>query len=200
MLNVAGFVPCSTVDWPSKIVGIYFTQGCNLNCAYCHNKHLLDPNVQGIDINKHTDWLIANRKEKLDGIIFSGGEPLIQHKKLIPILNKLKPHFKLGIHTNGTQPKSLKEVLDKLDWVGLDFKEYSKSYLPKFKESLEYLISSKKEFEVRTTVDNTLKEQALDFMECFLLEHDIKTWYLQQIKNRAEINYKSDKIRIIIRN
>ena len=37
VLQIAGIVPMSTVDWPGSFVASVFTQGCPHHCPGCHN-------------------------------------------------------------------------------------------------------------------------------------------------------------------
>ncbi|MDR0950869.1 MAG: 4Fe-4S cluster-binding domain-containing protein, partial [Candidatus Ancillula sp.] len=78
VLNIAGWSKMSTVDWPGEVVTTIFLQGCPFRCNYCHNFEILDPSIKGevnwVDVLEH----LRNRIGFLDGIVFSGGEPLMQ--------------------------------------------------------------------------------------------------------------------------
>ena len=41
VIDITGFQKCSLVDWDGHICAVVFTQGCNLNCWYCHNRRLI---------------------------------------------------------------------------------------------------------------------------------------------------------------
>ena len=36
-MNIGGFLPFTTIDFPGKLSAVIFTQGCPLRCQYCHN-------------------------------------------------------------------------------------------------------------------------------------------------------------------
>ena len=173
-LRIGGFVPFTLVDYPEHISAVIFCQGCCWNCPYCHNKGLIDLH----NISENTpiwDDIIAflkRRKGLLDAVVFSGGEPLLQSYLLSAVQEVKNLGFAAVLHTNGHAPNLLSKIVPYLDWVGLDIKapfaEYYKaicsdsSLIDKFKnlnfgekvkESLEILLSSKIDFECRTTLD-----------------------------------------------
>lgn len=87
-LRISGIVNDSIVDGPGLRFAI-FTQGCPHNCPGCHNPqtHSLKGGKK-ISINK----LYKKIKENglLGGVTFSGGEPFLQAKTLLPLAKKLK--------------------------------------------------------------------------------------------------------------
>ena len=77
-MNVAGLVPFTTIDFPDKLAAVVFFQGCPLKCPFCHN-----PDLQPFDTNGKMTWqevltFLNERKKRLDGVVLSGGEPLMQ--------------------------------------------------------------------------------------------------------------------------
>ena len=77
-LRVGGITPLTTIDFPGKLAAVVFCQGCPWRCGYCHNPGLLDATQPG-----PLDWddvlaLLRQRHGLLDGVVFSGGEPLAQ--------------------------------------------------------------------------------------------------------------------------
>lgn len=91
--RIAGIVNDSIVDGPGIRCTIFF-QGCTHNCEECHNKHTHDLNggyvVDNIDILKKVE-----ENPLLDGITFSGGEPLLQIESCIEIAKEVK---KMGLN------------------------------------------------------------------------------------------------------
>ncbi|MDR1448334.1 MAG: anaerobic ribonucleoside-triphosphate reductase activating protein [Candidatus Ancillula sp.] len=135
-LNIAGWTKLSTVDWPGNIVTSIFLQGCPWRCSYCHNYQILDPKVQGqIQFEDILEFL-RNRVGLLDGVIFSGGEALMQAGENGALLNSIKEilaignsaksvnavGYKIGLHTAGAYPSNLRRVLEYIDWIGFDIK------------------------------------------------------------------------------
>lgn len=77
-LQLAGLVPFSSVDWPGKLVASVFAQGCPFRCPYCHNHEILDPRVPGVVEWSEVTDLLKRRGGLLDGVVFSGGEAMMQ--------------------------------------------------------------------------------------------------------------------------
>lgn len=94
--------------------------GCNLLCDYCdteYNKGELYSVSQLIDELRKYDL------DNIHSISLTGGEPLLQYEFLrdfLPELKKMGP--KVYLETNGTLTKSLKNVIEYIDIVSMDFK------------------------------------------------------------------------------
>lgn len=132
-LNIAGLVPFSTVDWPGKLVAALFLQGCPWRCPYCHNRGILDPRAEGCVSWKQVLDLLASRVGLLDGVVFSGGEALMQASAgaLPDALRQVQERgFLTGLHAGGAYPHALDELLSAglLNWVGLDVKALPGDY------------------------------------------------------------------------
>lgn len=132
-LNIAGFVPFSTVDWPGKLVAVVFLQGCPWRCPYCHNSAILDPQVKGPVLWSQVLELLDQRRGLLDAVVFSGGEALMQEGSgaLDAALREVRSRgFLTGLHAGGAYPKALNRLLNEglLDWVGLDIKALPEDY------------------------------------------------------------------------
>ena len=160
-VEIGGVLPFTTVDYPGKLAAVLFLKGCPLRCAYCSNPHLLEPGAAPYDEDKVLNWL-AERLGKLEAVVFSGGEALMQEGAAGYVRRVKELGFLTGLHTNGFYPNKLKSTLGTLDWVGLDFKATkdtyekltkSKTAYEKMMESLDALLISGKDFEVRTTAD-----------------------------------------------
>ena len=155
----------SIVDFPNVISAVVFMQGCPWRCPFCYNTELQKP-AKDSNINwpKFLDFL-AKRKGILEGVVFSGGEPLMQLEGLLSAIDDVKNiGYKVGLHTGGYAPENLFMVINKLDWVGLDIKAplnaeaYKKatgrfSDFQKIIESVKVLKNSGVHFECRTTCD-----------------------------------------------
>ena len=90
MLRVAGIVRESIVDGDG-IRYVIFTQGCKHKCEGCHNPETWNFNG-GNEANKEEiiDDMLKN--PLLDGITFSGGDPLFQASELVDIAIAAKEH------------------------------------------------------------------------------------------------------------
>ena len=162
MSAVAGLVPFTSIDYPNHLAAVVFFKGCPLKCPFCHNPDLQTAGGSGaISWNAVLDFL-KNRKGRLDGVVLSGGEPLMQPDVLNCIQQINDLGFKVGIHTSGVYPEKLREVLPLIDWVGLDVKAPWDKYdvlcgrpnmASKVQESLKILLDARISFEARTTCD-----------------------------------------------
>jgi len=166
-MNVAGFQKLTTSDFPGVIAAIIFTQGCNFKCPYCHNSELITPfsivNKNTITKEEIFSYL-EKRKKLLDGVVISGGEPLIQKDVDVFIREIKNMGYKIKLDTNGTNPKTLKSLIasNLIDYVAMDIKNDFENYnhtigtlnitLDNIKDSINILKQSNIDYEFRTTI------------------------------------------------
>ncbi|MFG2622807.1 anaerobic ribonucleoside-triphosphate reductase activating protein [Streptomyces sp. NPDC048507] len=130
MIRIGGWSRLSTCDWPGRLVTTVFCQGCPWRCGYCHNPGLLDPRaaapVPWAEVAAH----LARRRGLLDGIVFSGGEPLLQARLADAARSARDLGHEVGLHTGGAHPRRFAELLSAglLDWVGFDVKAHPDGY------------------------------------------------------------------------
>lgn len=164
-LRVGGVTRLSTVDWPDQLVATVFCQGCGWDCAYCHN-----PGLRPAQGDAPLSWpaifeFLEHRRGLLDGVVFSGGDPLVQPALAEAITAVKALGFKIGLHTGGLMPARFREVLPMLDWVGFDVKAPFDKYEATTGvarsgeaalESLHALLASGVAYEIRTTLHPAL--------------------------------------------
>jgi len=122
MLEVAGFTPLSTTDWPDKLVAVVFVQGCPWRCHYCHNAGLQPRSGAPRGAWAQALEVLRRRQGLLDGVVFSGGEPTLD-PALPQAMSAVRAlGFQVGLHTAGIYPDRLQAVLPLVDWVGFDLK------------------------------------------------------------------------------
>lgn len=165
---IGGIQKMTLIDYPAKVAAIVFTIGCNFRCRFCYNTRLVEPKFfkkNEIISEKEIFDFLKTRVGKLDAVVITGGEPTLQ-KDLILFVKKIKKMgFLVKLDTNGTDPKTLKKLLDQklLDYVAMDIKnELNKADYKKIiqvdididliKESIELLRNSNIGYEFRTTV------------------------------------------------
>ena len=182
----------STVDWPEHISMVIFLQGCPWNCEYCHNPEMIPFNSPSkYNWNDDVIKLLEKRKNLLDGVVFSGGEPTAQN--LEPYIKIVKNMgFKIGLHTQGANYKGFKKILPLIDWVGFDMKALpndidsitrtngaSKQAL----KSLDILIKSGVNYEIRTTYGHgVFNKKYVKRITKFLKEKGVKEHILQKVR------------------
>lgn len=161
-VQIGGLVSFTTIDYPGKLAAVLFLVGCPLRCAYCSNPHLLTPHDGEYDPERVFEWL-QSRVGKLEAVVFSGGEALMQGDTTIEYMRRVRElGFKIGLHTNGFYPETLRRASDVVDWIGLDFKATREKYpdltgqyiaYDNMIKSLDIWQSTGKDFEVRITCD-----------------------------------------------
>ncbi len=159
-MNIGGIVKNSFVDYPQKISCVIFTIGCNMNCWYCHNKHLLHNDCKKLDEQEIFNFL-KEHKTFLDGVVISGGEPTLQSDLEDFIIKIKKLGYLVKLDTNGTNYKLLKKLIDNkyIDYVAMDIKAPLENYslitstkkLDDIKSSIELLKQNCIDYEFRTT-------------------------------------------------
>ncbi|HHW22364.1 MAG TPA: anaerobic ribonucleoside-triphosphate reductase activating protein [Clostridiaceae bacterium] len=200
-MRIAGLQKNSMVDYPGKISAVVFTQGCNMNCGYCHNRRLIKF-TEDNEIYDEDSVLafLEKRRGLLDGVVVSGGEPTLQ-KDLPCFLEKIrKMDFKTKLDTNGTNPECLRTLINNglLDYVAMDIKaplcKYGKICCSpvntaKVMESIEILKNAFIEYEFRTTYTPELDDD--DLRDISRIIKGAKKYVLQQYRevDRIEGNY-----------
>ena len=198
MATVAGLVPFTTIDYPGCLAAVIFFKGCPLKCPFCHN-----PDLQENENKGEMEWVdilsfLSTRKGKLDGVVLSGGEPLMQ-PDIVDLAHQVKElGFKVGLHTSGVYPKKLREMIAYIDWVGLDIKAPWDKYdtvcgrpkmADKVKESLSLLLTQGVAFEARTTCDpDCLTPEDILTIARELKVNGVQTYALQHYRT-----FKGDK-------
>lgn len=114
--------PFTATDYPGKLAAVVFVQGCPLRCGYCHNPHL-QPRTAASPLHwSRVLSLLTRRVGLIDAVVFSGGEPTIDPALEDAIHDVRELGFTVGLHTAGVYPVRLAEILNLVDWVGLDIK------------------------------------------------------------------------------
>lgn len=124
-MRFAGLIKQSLIDYPGEVAAVLFTRGCNFACPFCHNTHLLNGRDRDSDLSlEKVLAFLGERKEFLDAVVVSGGEPTRQ-RQLVETIQTIKDlGFKVKLDTNGSNPDMLEELLDRglLDYIAMDVK------------------------------------------------------------------------------
>ena len=167
-MRLGGLQKTSLIDFPGRVGCTVFTVGCNFGCGFCHNKDLVSLErfkQSGMRLVKEEELFkfLKKRKEILDGVCITGGEPTLQ-PDLIEFCKKIKElELEVKLDTNGSNPEALKKLIEKklIDFIAMDVKtdwqEYDKAagtkvVVEKIKRSARLILKSGLEYELRTTV------------------------------------------------
>jgi pyruvate formate lyase activating enzyme len=122
-LNIAKVVSFSTIDELSNAAIVFFVSGCNLDCVFCHNHRLIDPNNGDFHDIDEIKELIEMAKRFVKCVVISGGEPTIQ-PDIVDVIKNIHESIDLPIfiNTNGTNPSIIDEILPLVSGVAMDYK------------------------------------------------------------------------------
>lgn len=130
MIRVHSYESMGTFDGPGLRL-VVFLQGCNFRCLYCANPDTIDTKGESTEttIDEIARMAVSQKAffGKKGGVTFSGGEPTLQAKALIPLFQRLKEQsIHICIDTNGSiWNEEVKELLQWTDLVLLDIKEFN---------------------------------------------------------------------------
>lgn len=188
---IAGFNKTSFVDYPGVISSVVFTPYCNMNCWYCHNRHILADN--GLNLVEQEDVLdyLEKRAGQVKGVVVTGGEPTLQPDLIFFISQVKELGLLVKLDTNGTNPHILKKLMDRklIDYAAMDIKaplnKYSETAgtsvdIEKIRESISLLMNSPMPYEFRTTFAPTLTQE--DILEIADDIQGARVYYLQQYR------------------
>ena len=130
-MHIGGFQKLTLLDFPGQVACIIFTAGCNFCCPFCHNAGLVvhapaAPAPTEAEIFAY----LEKRRGLLDGVVVSGGEPLLQ-EDIQPFLQKIKDlGYLIKLDTNGSFPGALEKILAAklVDYVAMDIKQAPDKY------------------------------------------------------------------------
>lgn len=200
-MKLLGYQPVSVVDYPNQLASVCFMGGCPLRCAFCHNPQLVLPDLLQKD-NKEEEYLVylKQRKNMLDGVVISGGEPLMQDG-IVEFLIKIKDlGYKIKVDTCGVYPEILQKIIEKnlVDYVAMDYKNEDSLFLKtvarnkqprllsQWKKSLAILRDSSIEYELRTTLVKEMHSlESLQTMAKQLNAQEI--WYWQSFVYKDKV-------------
>lgn len=161
-LRIGGLTRLTTIDYPGELAAVVFCHGCSWRCRYCHNGHLLGaaPSSELIHWSQVHAFL-RQRVGLLDAVVFSGGEPTLQHA-LAPAMREARAlGYRIGVHSAGPAPERLARLLPLIDWIALDIKGLPEDYraitgVPESGvrawESLRLVLDAGVAYEIRTTL------------------------------------------------
>lgn len=162
-----GLQKLTLLDFPGEVACTVFSCGCNFRCPFCHNASLVLSAGEELLPEDEVFAFLKKRAGVLDGVCFTGGEPLL-HEAIPDLMQRAKAlGYKVKLDTNGSFPERLQRVLSAglADYVAMDIKNSPAKYpetsgcgsaLPLVERSVELLKSGSTPYEFRTTVTGNL--------------------------------------------
>ena len=126
---ISGLLKTTLLDYPGCVAATVFLGGCNMACPFCHNSSLITEPKEAYSMEEFIDFL-ARRKNILEGVCISGGEPTI-HRDLPEFIQTIKHlGFPVKLDTNGSNPSMLRHLIEEklIDYVAMDVKSAPEVY------------------------------------------------------------------------
>ncbi len=200
---ISGIEGSSFLDYSGMLSCVLFTQGCNYDCFYCHNRALITYKKGNIGYQEIESFL-KKREGFLQAVVISGGEPTLHASLPQYFVLAKKLGFLAKLDTNGSRPKVLLELLNAglLDYVALDVKAPWARYReiagkgadPANVQRCVSLLQEYQEthlafrWEVRTTLAPTLMEE--DLLEIATMLPEVNRWVLNFYRTPKEYKQK----------
>jgi len=113
-------------DYPDKVSAIIWTAGCNLRCTTCYNKSIVNsgPSDNLGTIEELIDIIGNNYPKYINGLVITGGEPMLHQLFLYNILYDIQNQFPLisfKLDTNLSLPNT--KLLEIVDGVSFSLKK-----------------------------------------------------------------------------
>ncbi len=193
-MKIGGLQKLTLIDYPGKVAATVFSIGCNFRCPYCHNPELVIPEK----IKKHPEIkqedffkFLDKRKDLLEGVCITGGEPTI-HQDLPEFIGEIKKRgFLVKLDTNGSNYRMLKQLIERklIDFVAMDVKTSFAKYeklkagdkVPEIKKSIELIKNKISEYEFRITIVPGIVDQE-DVRKIGKVLAGAKKFVIQQFK------------------
>ena len=179
---ISGFDKVTLLNYPGLVACTIFTKGCNLKCPFCHNSSLISGNDDTYIDEDEIFKYLNKRKNIIEGVCISGGEPLLQ-KDIKEFIRKIKSlGLKVKLDTNGTNPDLILSLINDnlLDYIAMDIKNIKSKY---------ELTSGAK-----VKIENILK--SINIIENSGIDYEFRTTIIKEFHTLSDIDYiskKSDK-------
>ena len=189
------------LDFPGRVACTVFFGGCDMRCPFCHNAELLDGTAPAVMDDEELLAFLKKRQGLLDGVAFTGGEPLLQ-QDLPELAARIREMgYPVKLDTNGTHPDRLKKMIRDglVQYVAMDIKNSPERYaetagLPEMdlgpvRESVSLLMNGTTDYEFRTTVVAELHDDR-SFEKIGQWIGGARHYYLQKFTDRETVPFE----------
>ena len=204
-MKIYGLQKMTLLDYPGHVACTVFLGGCDFRCPFCHNYELACGKAEAVMEEGELLAFLEKRTGLLDGVAFTGGEPLLT-AGLPDLMRAVREKgFRVKLDTNGYHPEKLRNLLEagRVDYVAMDIKNSPGKYAPtcgirdagrldlsRIRESIRLLMTGPSDYEFRTTVVRELHEAA-DFEEIGQMISGARRYFLQCFTDRDTVPYKN---------
>lgn len=198
-MNIQGLQKVTLLDFPGRVACTVFIADCNFRCPFCHNASLVThvDASDNIPVERIMSFL-EKRRGVLDGVCFTGGEPLLA-PRLGDFIREIKNMgYEVKLDTNGSNAERLKSLVGSgmIDYVAMDIKNSPEKYgmtigidgydLSNILGSVDYLLSGAVPYEFRTTVVREFHKRE-DFEAIGKWLKGAKKYYLQGFVDSGDL-------------
>ena len=200
-MKIHGLQKMTLLDFPGRVACTVFFGGCDMRCPFCHNAELLDGTAPAIMDDEELLAFLKKRQGLLDGVAFTGGEPLLQ-KDLPELTAKIRDlGYPVKLDTNGMHPERLERMMKEglVQYVAMDIKNSQERYaetagLPEIdlapvRESVALLMNGETDYEFRTTVVAELHDDR-SFEQIGQWIKGARHYYLQKFTDRDTVPFE----------
>lgn len=187
-MKISGLQKLSLVDFDGHISATIFTAGCNFLCPFCHNSGLVYNLEENIEVSDVIEYL-NKRKNMLDSVCISGGEPTL-NKDLPQFISNIKNlGYKVKLDTNGTNLEMIQYLVENklVDYIAMDIKNSIDKYqittnctvdTNKIRSTIKYIMNCNIDYEFRTTLVQEYHDLE-DIKKIGKLIHKANKYFLQ---------------------
>lgn len=197
-MGIVGLQKMTLLDYPGKVACTVFLGGCQFRCPWCHNAEIIDDSIPSYIEDRDFLAFLETRKGFLDGVCFSGGEPLLYSGLEDLIRETKKMGFLVKLDTNGYAFEKLKAIIETglIDYVAMDIKNSPSLYgktvgieeldIRPIMHSVAYLLQDVVDYEFRTTlIDQYHNEEAMKEISQWI--QGAKRYFLQSFEDKESV-------------
>ncbi|HHT98400.1 MAG TPA: anaerobic ribonucleoside-triphosphate reductase activating protein [Clostridiales bacterium] len=198
-MHIHGFNKTTLLDYPKHLAATIFIGGCNLRCPFCHNASLVtNVNSQPIIPTNEVLAVLKKRKDILEGVCITGGEPTI-YSDLPEFINDIKKlGLKVKLDTNGSNPSMIKSLIHNnlIDYIAMDIKNSKDKYslsvgvdnylINNTSESINFILQGLIDYEFRTTIVKELHSE-IDMIAIGEWIKGANAYYLQAFVDSGDL-------------
>lgn len=200
-MGIVGLQKMTLLDYPEKVACTVFLGGCQFRCPWCHNAEITQESLPNLMDDGSFLRFLKSRQGFLDGVCFTGGEPLL-YPGLKDLIGRTKElGFLVKVDTNGYETERLQDLLSTglVDYFAMDIKNspdlYGKTIgipdLPigPILDSVSLLMEGGADYEFRTTlIDQYHSLQSMEDLSQWI--SGAKRYFLQPFEDKETVPEK----------